>query len=499
MIAPRLPRVGTWPAWRAAARRLRAAGVAPQEVDWALEGDAPGLFAEPLPAEPPDAPPMTVPRGFAALAEALVAHRDLRGMALAYRIFWRLGTRPKLLADPVDRDMAAALALERSVRRDRHKMRAFVRFRELERSGVPGEGRGRRMFEAWFEPAHRIEEMNGAFFARRFADMDWLIRTPEITLAHVGGTLSARAEANRRELAPDALEELWKTYYAGIFNPARLKVKAMTAEMPKRYWRNLPEAELIAELVRGAAPRTHAMLAQAPVPAPAAEDRRIDTLEEARAAAGTCTRCPLHCEASRTVFGAGPPGARLLIVGEQPGDAEDRAGRPFVGPAGQLLRREAQAAGLDLETAYLTNAVKHFKFTRKGTRRLHQRPSASEVDRCRWWLDIEGRLLAPDLTVALGATAAGALTGDATRLAERRGKLELDREGRPVFVTVHPAYLLRLPDAQTRMQETERFREDLAAVARLARAPAEPAASAGRGGRARATLPTRGATDTPAD
>lgn len=194
----------------------------------------------------------------------------------------------------------------------------------------------------------------------------------------------------------------------------------------------------------------------------------LNSLDEVRLAARSCTRCPLYHNATQVVMGEGPTDAELMLVGEQPGDQEDLAGRPFVGPAGQMLDRACEAADIDRATVYVTNAVKHFKFVPRGKRRLHQKPETGEIVPCRWWLDLEMQLVQPRLIVALGATAAESLTGTGKGILRRRGTLERTQAGTPVFLTIHPSYLLRLPDAATKAAETARFRRDLeAAVAHL--------------------------------
>jgi DNA polymerase len=171
-------------------------------------------------------------------------------------------------------------------------------------------------------------------------------------------------------------------------------------------------------------------------------------LEELRAEAAGCTRCPLYERASQTVFGAGSAGARLMLVGEQPGDKEDRAGLPFVGPAGQLLDRALVAAGIDRSEVYVTNAVKHFKFEPRGKRRIHQKPDRSEITACRPWLDAEMAAVGPALLVLLGATAAQALLGASFRVTKSRGQL-LRPEGLPPAVaTIHPSAVLRGDDRE---------------------------------------------------
>ena len=185
----------------------------------------------------------------------------------------------------------------------------------------------------------------------------------------------------------------------------------------------------------------------------------------ARDAAG-CTRCPLYEGATQVVVGEGPKDAELMFVGEQPGDKEDLAGKPFVGPAGRLLDEACEAAGIDRRIVFVTNAVRHFKYQMRGKRRIHQRPNAGEIKACRWWLDAERKLVRPRLIVAMGATAAQSLTGDGKAVLARRGSVERTSDGEhPVFLTIHPSALLRLRDREERRAETERFHGDLRSVA----------------------------------
>jgi uracil-DNA glycosylase len=189
------------------------------------------------------------------------------------------------------------------------------------------------------------------------------------------------------------------------------------------------------------------------------------TLASLRRAAAACTGCDLYRNATQTVFGAGPATARLLLVGEQPGDAEDRAGLPFVGPAGRLLDRALAEAGIARARVYVTNAVKHFKWVRRGKRRIHSKPGAREIAACHPWLDAEIAALAPAIVVCLGATAAQALLGGAFRVTRRRGELIASPLGYDIMATVHPSSLLRAPDPAAREAEYARFVAELRIVA----------------------------------
>ena len=187
----------------------------------------------------------------------------------------------------------------------------------------------------------------------------------------------------------------------------------------------------------------------------------METLEALRERAHDCRNCHLWADATQTVFGEGPADARILFVGEQPGDQEDLRGRPFVGPAGQLFDRALAEAGIDRARIYVTNAVKHFKHVPRGKMRLHQRPLGGEIDRCRWWLDLELEQVQPRVIVALGATALHALAGPKAKFSQLRDQVLPFGDGRQLLVTVHPAYLLRLPDATRQQEETDRFHQSL--------------------------------------
>lgn len=479
MLRVAMPRIGFAEAWRNAARDLLTRGVSPADVDWACEGEARGLFdaegGEPGVLHPVARP--SVPKTFLPLSEAAVCHSGPERFALTYRVLWRLQANRDLLQDHSDRDVAALHGMEKSVRRDNHKMHAFVRFRELGLSET-----GRRRFGAWFEPQHHIVELTAPFFVRRFADMDWMIATPDLLARFEDGRLTIAPALERPDLPEDDADELWRTYFANIFNPARLKVKAMKSEMPVKYWKNMPEARLIPDLIAGADRAAKDMQDRMPAPAHGRTGRIVgrvpltpealrteklpETIEEARQAAAVCTRCDLCRHATQTVFGEGPNTADVMFVGEQPGDQEDLTGKPFVGPAGRLLDTMLEEAEIDRGRYYVTNAVKHFKFVPRGKRRLHQRPNAQEVEHCKWWLDIERGLIRPKMIVALGATAAQAITGNGQGILKRRGEIEWLAEGTPVFITIHPSAVLRSGDDAARAVAQADFLEDLRALAR---------------------------------
>lgn len=188
-------------------------------------------------------------------------------------------------------------------------------------------------------------------------------------------------------------------------------------------------------------------------------------LTHLRREASSCRRCPLYANATQTVFGEGAVPCTLMLVGEQPGDREDIAGRPFVGPAGRVLDAALAAAGLERDSVYVTNAVKHFKNEPRGKRRLHKRPSAGEIDACKWWLDQELSIVKPRMLVALGASAARSLLGRPVGIEAMRGKAMPFADGRTLLITIHPSSLLRMRDSRGRAQAFGRFVRDLSLAA----------------------------------
>lgn len=462
--------------WRTKARALALARIEPTEVEWRVDGDGQSSLFAAAGTELPQAAPgaaLAVPRSFLERAETVICHSDPARFDLLYRMLLRLQGEPRLLDDAADPDVRRFEEMQKSVRRDIHKMRAFVRFRQVTTEA------GER-YVAWFEPEHFIVERNAPFFVRRFTGMRWAILTPKGSANWNGEAVSFGPPAAKRDApAEDAAEELWLTYYENIFNPARLKTQAMQREMPKKYWGNLPEASLIPELIAGAEKAATEMISRMPTtpaphhqkvrarhwPEPAidVDDTRGEacSIAEVREAAKGCRRCPLWRNATQTVFGEGPEHAEVVFVGEQPGDQEDIAGKPFVGPAGRVFDDILDQAGIDRLKVYVTNAVKHFKFEPRGKRRIHSKPNAGEVQACRWWLDKELGLLKPKLAVALGATAAQGLLGKAMPVTKMRGSVIEREDGLKVFITIHPSFILRIREPEDKEAERARFLKDM--------------------------------------
>jgi len=468
-----------------AAKGLLEGNIPPEEVIFEKEH---GLFAT---------PPLTaqdgvssrsgsvtkVPPAFIDLARGVACHRDESRWALLYQILWRMvrGGERSLCEISSDPDVSKALYMRKNVSREIHKMHAFVRF-NLMATDHPS---GRESYAAWFEPEHWIIEAAVPFFRKRFANMDWSIFTPKGCAHWIGEELVFTEGISTNPITTtDAMEEFWKTYYRSIFNPARLKVKMMQTEMPRKYWKNLPEAGLIGQLIQESQSRVRSMHLETPRPAkPAPNNPYLGSLREMSAnptcagpasdqslaeiatSAASCQACPLWKRGTGTVFGEGPWNARIMIVGEQPGDQEDIAGRPFVGPAGKLLDKAFLEAGLDRSAMYLTNAVKHFKWTPRdsprGKIRLHQSPDKGEIDACRPWVLGELSRVAPEVLILLGSIAASSLLGRDVKILSERGLVHSPHLAPTVILTVHPSYLLRLPGESGKAQAFGELINDL--------------------------------------
>ncbi|MAK62273.1 MAG: uracil-DNA glycosylase [Ponticaulis sp.] len=461
--------------WRIAAREACRRDISPDDMIWQTPDTVQDLFAAgsgtgTLKQNREDDRKIVVPRQFLTKAERVICLSDPQRFSRLYRLLWRYQTHRTLFETITDPDVCWLNEGEKAIRRDIHKMHAFVRFRM---AGTRSDGR--EQFAAWFEPTYRIEMLAAPFFQKRFANMDWVIVTPNATISWNGATLQTSAGGRREDVpSDDEQEDHWRTYFAAIFNPARLKLGAMRSEMPKKYWQNMPETRLIPELVRRSQAQANAMVEHGPtlpsktaralsarttdVAQPAVQ---ISSLNDLKAACSSCTDCDLSACASQSVFGEGPDTARLMIVGEQPGDREDIAGRPFVGPAGDLLNACLSEAGLDRKDIYVTNAVKHFRFTPRGKRRLHKSPSVGHIDACRWWLVQERRFVQPEIIVTLGATALRSVLEKPVELQTYRNQLIELEDGTQLIASVHPAYLLRLAQFEGAHQEKAQFIRDL--------------------------------------
>jgi DNA polymerase len=423
-----------WDGWRQAARRLVLSGAEPADLTWSVGGEMDAL--------PDSAGSFNVPRALVSLASIVIQAREAERFGLLYSLVWRAHAGERLLEDATDPDLVLARRLALSVRADAHRMRTHIRFLALPEKET-------RRYLGWYEPMHFVLPANAQLLARRFPDRLLSIVTPD-GAAHWDGS-SLRFGSGLRHAADDAtLRAWWDQHGTALIDQAVAGT-------------SVPEAEALDEI-----PRPPDRPALGPV---VIEAERDPGLIKAARAALVCDHCPLYAPATQTVFGEGPAGARVMFVGEQPGDQEDVIGRPFVGPAGQMMDRAFEEAGIDRRTVYVTNAVKHFKFTQRGRRRIHQTPEVPEIRACGFWLDTERTHVRPRLLVLMGASAARAVMGRAVTISRERGRPINLPDGQTAFVTVHPSYLLRLPDADAKAREYAAFVRDL----RTVRAMMEPA------------------------
>ena len=442
--------------WRTQARAFLRAGIAPHDVSWEAS----------LPFAPPvgdgQEVEVRVPRSLVALFDLCACYDDPSRWALMYRVLWRAtrGGEAKLLEDEADPDVRRLQAMAKSIAKDVHRMHAFVRFREgRDADGAP-------LYGAWFEPQHDILAKGAPFFVERLKNDRWVIVTPRGAARWDGKRLHIQTAPPDQTVDDlhDPVEQLWRTYYAAVFNPARVNLRRLEQEMPRRFRTNLPEARDIPALAAAAGPRVAAMHDSTVAP----PRWSIKVVPEAKSpdAVQACRRCPLWQRATQAVCGSGPQNAPLMLVGEQPGDEEDLRGAPFVGPAGQVLDRALDAAGIRRETVYLTNAVKHFKWEPRGKRRVHRTPAQREIDECADWLHQELHQVKPKVVVAMGATASYALTGAKTPIARLRGTPLAHPSGSSLVVTYHPAAVLRA-DEEGSAVFYRALCEDLVRAARL--------------------------------
>jgi DNA polymerase len=461
-----IQRVGNFDAWREAARLQLLRKTPPSALIWQSgEDEQQFLFQTAFPTEPAPAGTVRLPRAFVEAAKTVARHRDPNRWSLLYRIAWRIqNENPNLLHIEVDDDIRLLGSMRKAVETDIYKMQAFVRFRRV----VPG---GAEQFVAWYRPDHHTLDANEQFFTERFGGMRWAILTPEVSmmwdLARVQyGPGVPRSEAP----AEDEFEDLWRTYYCSIYNPARRNLDATRAQLPVRRWQDLPETRTIPELVRVSRGRVESMARMQPRAASAfiPGNAGIPALREAVQRCSACELCGL---ATQAVFGEGGLGegrlgegdrrARVVLVGEQPGDEEDRAGRPFVGPAGQVLQAAMDQAGLDRSSVYVTNAVKAFRYEERGKRRIHKTPRPAHIATCRPWLEAEVAAIGPEVIVCMGASAAQSVLGRTAQIKAERGRREERRWGADVIVTYHPSAILRAPDEATKAELYRALVEDL--------------------------------------
>jgi DNA polymerase len=474
----------TFAGWRVAARQALAQRIAPEAIDWRITGGdddhavSHTLFDGDAATTPAPTPPaeVRISRDLAELLKDAALYRDTARWAFLYRVLWRWHDGDRSVASPADADGARLYKMAKAVRRAKHDMIAYVRFR-LRDAGDGAPAADLPEYVAWYEPEHDVLAWSAEHFARRMGRSTWLISTP-------GGAAWWDGNALRLERRParsgdhgaanaDEAEALWLAYYRSTFNPARLNETALEQHMPVRFWKGLPEGRLIPSMISEAKSGAQRVAQASGVAVLGGKSVPVDahSTQPTRPPPSTldaCRRCDLWRHATQAVDGLGPRDARIMLIGEQPGDQEDLAGKPFVGPAGRLLDVAIERAGLARDDLYLTNAVKHFKWVLRGKRRLHKTAAQQEIDACGYWLERELERVQPAVVVTLGATALSALLREKISLNDCIGRT-LDVDGMQVIATWHPSYALRQQDDNAR----ERVLAAIAAALTRAREVAE--------------------------
>lgn len=439
--------------WRKKAKALVVADISPDQVVWTTK-EQPSLFAPPT-LEKGGEVILKVPPRFAELTRTVACHSDPTRWSILYSLLFRIckGERT-LLEDKADPTVREASRFEQQVNRDIHRIYAFLRF-------LPIQEEGREVYVAYYEPEHEILEIALPFFVRRFRNMEWRIITPyrsawwdKEKITYLPG------EKRKDSTGDDEFIAAWQDYYGASFNPARVNLRKLKSDIPSRFWFEMPELAKVSTLVQEAPMRVQKMKENQVSDASSLIPHH-PSYQALREAAAKCTACPLYQNATQTVFGEGPKNPEIMLVGEQPGDEEDVKGEPFVGPAGRLLDKALVEAGIDRDTTYVTNAVKHFKWIPRGKRRIHQKPSGGEISACRPWLEHEIKILKPRLIICLGATAAQSVLARAVKVLSERGDFFPGPNGSTIAVTVHPSSILRTTGSEEREKALQALIEDL--------------------------------------
>lgn len=438
--------------WRMKARELLAQKIPPHQVNWQADtqGFSFGTFFENknTPAD------IKIPRDFFEQAFVASCFRDDSIWSLLYRLAWRLVFEDKnLLKIEIDPDTVELNAKVRLVNRDLHKMKAFVRFKELKQD------ENESLFMAWHRPDHRITRLAAPFFKDRFNGMKWVIMTEDETILWDKKEIHFLEGVEAYELPQDEKEDLWKTYYSSIFNPARIKVSAMKKELPVRHWKTLPETELITSLLDEAPARLKEFYDSQTAPA---QIQEFTSFEELNKAILKCKSCGICEKSSGPVFGEGPLDAEVMILGEQPGNEEDLAGKNFIGPAGQILNEALNQVGLKREEFFVTNVVKSFKWVQTYDMRQHRTADAKEISACRPWVQNEIKLVKPKILVCLGRSAAQSVLGKMIKLEDMRGKFFSTPFCENTIILPHPASILR--DKESKDEAFGRFIQEFELV-----------------------------------
>jgi len=416
-----------WHGFRQAARLLTLAGVEPAQVSWSVGG-----HSDPLEVTTGG---FTLPRPLVEMASIAIQAREQDRFGLLYSLIWRAHAGENVLADEDDPDFRLARRLARAVRADAHRMRTHLRY-------LPVTTDDGTRYLGWYVPAHYVLEATAQRIALHFPNLAWSIITPDATAHWNDGLL--RFGPGASQIGDDATLAAWWEHYGVDMMADATRPAAVSP------------AEALAE-----APRPPDRPAIGPIVLPTNTTGRLPAIARS---AQDCDHCPLHASGTQMVFGEGPADARVMFVGEQPGDHEDVIGRPFVGPAGQLMDQAMEAARIDRRMVYVTNAVKHFKYLQRGQRRIHQSPDMPEINACRFWLTQEREAISPKLVVMMGGTAAQSILQRPVTITRERGQTVALPDGTLGFVTVHPSFLLRQPDEAAKARAYDAFVRDLCAI-----------------------------------
>lgn len=435
----------TFAGWREFARKMILEERPPQSIQWS-SGNL-SLFSLEKSEDKQnytrsslnDLTHFSVPIDFLRVAEKVAYARDEDRWDLLYRLLYRLRFENRNLMNiNVDPDVHRILNLAHSVRRDVHKMHAFVRFKKRIKNNE-------EVYVAWHQPEHLILPLAAPFFVRRFGDKPWSIFTPDESVHWDLEKLSFASGIPQREFQnEDQWDEIWKTYYKSIFNPARIKIKMMKSEMSPKYWSSMPETSLIQSLVREAPQRLQEMALNHNQ---AAHVPDLNSLEEVYIALNKCRACSLYQkneELQRAVCGSGNIKAKIMIVEDKPSECT------------KILDQILEQSDLPKEKLFFTNAVKHSKTTK---------PTGSELHACKPWLETEIKYIKPKVIVALGSTAALAILGRLPKLSEERGKII---RGSPfaeiIILSWNPASLLQMSNKEEASLRFQQIKDDFQLV-----------------------------------
>ena len=429
--------------WRAVARQLLKEGTPPSDIRMMdCEQDSTLWTADFVSGQAGPDPRIVVPRQFLEIARHVACHLNPVRWQLLYSVLWRLRDDRNLLKLESNHEVKTILFMEQQVRRDLERMQGTIKFDRIQVE--PGHER----LIAWHRPDYAIVELAAAYFAERFARSRWSILTPY---------RSAHWEPKDQKLEFDAgvprftmpskeeLKQLWIARRGASEQPVRKQPQPVGAQSAQDQMQPMFGGKFPVQRIATAKPFVPSSL-------------ELPVLNDA---IQRCQGCELHVCATQAVFGVGPGDARIMLVGEQPGNDEDVAGKPFVGPAGKLLDRALMEAGIKREEVYITNSVKHFKFERRGSKRIHRTPQMTEIKACKPWLEAEIRAVKPQIIVCLGATAAKSVLNLQNLLMKHRGQLFSSPYAEKVVATIHPSAILRVQDPLTSEQLFQTLCRDL--------------------------------------